>query len=175
MTIKPFVTVDVASFSRLEAAARRKAAEAAWKQQERAAQVMLSTVNEAVRRDFVYDRSPHRRKKGTTKLINSFTTRVDGTRGRFPVKAVLTIKPGVNAKKIAALNYGTNKTYTINPRNSPKLRFPKAGGKNAKWGNPKFLNAYGENNRAVLTVSREPFDGKHFMEEARDAGARSFG
>ena len=69
----------------------------------------------------------------------------------------LTTKPGVDAKKVAALNYGAKKNYTIPLRQ---------GGKKLAWG-----DAPGEITTVVSVVHRTPANSAkagRFMERARD-------
>ena len=59
-------------------------------------------------------RSGRRHKSNTTHLENSFTWRVEeGPDNGFPMRLVLTIKPGVSKAKIAALEYGVQREYVI--------------------------------------------------------------
>lgn len=108
-------------------------------------------------------RPTNRRKINTTHLDQSFTTRID-TSGK-EIRAVLTIKSGVNKKKIAALEYGTKHPYTIAPRNKPRLA----------WTNK-------DGTRTILpigqVVHRDPkpgtkeYDGIRMMKKARDRVVR---
>ena len=74
-------------------------------------------------------RSGNRHKENTTHLENSFDWRIEeGPDNGFPMRLVLTIKPGVSAKKIGALEYGVDREYTIEARDAEYLRWGTAPG-----------------------------------------------
>lgn len=69
-------------------------------------------------------RDGERHKTNTTHLENSFTHRVsEGGDQGFPMTLDLTIKPGVSARKIAALEFGVDREYEIVARNTKRLRW----------------------------------------------------
>lgn len=89
--------------------ARRMAAEDAA--------AMVAEVNAIVRTEYPR-REGRSHKANTTHLHESFTFKVvDGPRGP---QAILTIKPGVSAAKIAALEFGS-RPHDIDPRNGDTL------------------------------------------------------
>lgn len=63
-------------------------------------------------------------KANTTHLENSFTSRVtEGPNNGFPMRLELTTKPGVSAKKIAALEFGVDREYPIEAKRAKHLRW----------------------------------------------------
>lgn len=110
-------------------------------------------------------RDGERHKANTTHLENSFTHLVrEGGDNGFPMTLDLTIKPGVNAKKVAALNFGIDHEYEITAVNAEYLRWGDAPGditkpfqKSVTW------SPDGPNSKGIIA------NGYHFMERARDA------
>lgn len=85
-------------------------------------------------------RPVERRKVNTTHLDQSFTYRIDTTGGE--IRSVLTIKSGVNKKKIAALMFGTKHPYKIYPRKAKALAWTNPDGTRTvkKKGVPVYRN-----------------------------------
>lgn len=104
-----------------------------------------------------------RHKENTTHLENSFTHRIDeGGDGGFPMALDLTTKPGVNAKKVAALNFG-NPDHEITAVNTTYLRWGDAPPDiTAPFQKSVMWTASGPNGKGKAGV------GYHFMERARD-------
>jgi len=74
-------------------------------------------------------RSGERHKANTTHLENSFAWKIEeGPDNGFPMRLILTIKPGVSAKKIAALEYGVKREYVIEAKDAQYLRWGTAPG-----------------------------------------------
>lgn len=110
-------------------------------------------------------RSGPTHKPNTTHGEESFTSRVSGS--TFPFRVELTIKPGVDKRKIAALNFGIKKPYEIASRDGGPLA----------WDNP---TGYGRKVTLIKggVVQRNPkpgtpeYEGGHFLEQARDEVVR---
>lgn len=122
---------------------------------------------------------PNHRKPGPH-LRESFMYEID-TSSPYGASVRLTIKPGVNAKKVAALEYGTDKEYTISPSGTVfGQRNPSVGRARARkltnlgfQGRPTSLLRFpdpvtGEDVFARV-VRRDPFEGKHFMRRGVEA------
>lgn len=104
-------------------------------------------------RERTEERTGDRHKPNTTHLVNSWRGVVTRIGNRLVVS--LTIKPGVNAKKVAAIEYGAQRPYEIRARNGNRMVWEP-----------------GENGRrtgGAKVVQRQPFEGKHIMRDARDA------
>lgn len=70
-----------------------------------------------------------RHKRNTTHLDQSFQYRIiEGPQNGFPMRLELTTKPGVNAKKIAALEYGVQGEHVIEAKRTQFLRWGDAPG-----------------------------------------------
>lgn len=104
--IRPTVSISARSIDGVAADLSQRAAGRNYNRAIRAARLLEDNVEAIVRTDFDNARPPERRKPGI-KLINSFKGEVVGARGDARVAARLTIKPGVNAKKIGALEHGS--------------------------------------------------------------------
>ena len=127
---------------------------------------------------------PAHRKPGPH-LIESFTYEVDETSRGVAVN--LTIKRGVDAKKVAALNYGAKQPYTIAPsgiivgqggramkRKAAQRIINKSGigGRQGEW--LSWPDPGGGRDIFARVVEREPFEGKHFMERAVERAVAKF-
>lgn len=132
-------------------------AEAALDQYQRTEAAQLAARLEAEATNLANQRAPRRdgdrHKPNTTHLENSFRGIVTRT-GRRLILA-LTTKPGVNAKKVAAIEYGTDKPYEIRARTTERMVWEPGEG--------------GRRTGAAKVVQRQPFEGKHIMRDARDA------
>lgn len=74
-------------------------------------------------------RDGDRHKRNTTHLDQSFQYRIiEGPNDGFPMRLELTTKPGVNAKKIAALEYGVEGEHVIEAKRTTYLRWGDAPG-----------------------------------------------
>lgn len=91
-------------------------------------------------------------KANTTHLENSFRGVVTRSGNRLIIS--LTTKPGVSAKKVAAIEYGTDKPYEIRARTASRMVWEP--GQN------------GRRTGGATVVQRQPFEGKHIMRDARD-------
>lgn len=109
-------------------------------------------------------RPPDRRKRNTTHLDESFTFKVlrGNKPGGYPFRIELTTKPGVNAKKVAALNDGSP-PHEILPR-PPKQAL--------KWSSPDggttIVRKVGPNTTRIHPGNAPG----RFMEQARDTVVR---
>lgn len=137
--------------------------------------------------DIVSDELPRREgdrhKANTTHLEDSFTYHIiQGGDGGFPMTLELTIKPGVNAKKVAALEFGADHDYEISPSGvtagiggrSQRLttaRRAKLVSAGIAVQNTQWLRWEGDDGEDVFmhTVIHKAFPGVHFMSRARDA------
>lgn len=113
--------------------------------------------------------TPDHRKPGPH-LINSFTYKLDKTsRG---TKVTLTTLPGVNAKKVAALEYGVDHDYTIEPTGRITAKQNRAGLAGLRVRPVSLLRfpdpITGEDQYAPK-VTHKAFEGKHMMRRARAA------
>lgn len=171
------VTVTGKNIEKLTKRINDRAAIRAWDDANWVALRMEHHVVDIVSREFRNDRADDRRKKGTTKLINSFQGYVIGTRGQVPVHAQLGIKPGVNEKKVAALENGSP-AHWIDPGEKGWLSFPRdvtdEGTLENLAGRIRSRNAYG---RGPKFATNEPVfhpgnRAYRFMERARDRARR---
>jgi hypothetical protein len=154
-------------------AAVRAYNEAVWA----ARQMEIEVVNILEASPLILDRPPERRKAYATHLVNSFQGRVVGTRGQLPVVAVLGIKPGVNEKKIAALEYGSPSHEISGPNGLAFPRRPRGDSpdQRVRGGLRSTRAAYGRRTstgRADLFWTDTPVihpgnRGYHFMRDAR--------
>ncbi len=162
--IRPRVTISQGTVDKIIAQTRTQARPKA-----RAELEAFGTEWEVKVREIVQAELPRRdgvrHKTNTTHLENSFQARVvEGPNGGFPMRLELTTKPGVNAKKIAALEFGIKGTHPITAKRTKYLR----------WGDvPGDLEGSGF--KTVTWRSDGPNahgkiqGGYHFMERARDA------
>lgn len=163
MTIKVEMKISEQALKKLTNTIQANQAEKIWALAVRAGPIMEREVVEIVKSEMFWDRAPRRRKAHTIKLVNSFVAVVDGRRGSLQVTSRLTLKRGVNAKKVAALEYG-QREHEIPP--GPKgLAFPKGEAGETH----EARNAYGKNNyftpRSVVHPAQP---GYHMMRRARD-------
>ena len=163
MTIKVEVKIGQRSLDNLVKNIRRDQAEKAWELAVKAGPIMEVEVVRIIKREMFWDRPSARRKTNTIKLVNSFESVVDGTRGQMNVSSRLTLKRGVNAKKVAALEHGYG-SHEIPP--GPKgLAFPR--GEVGELHPAR--NAYGKNNYwTPNSVVHPGHAGYHMMRRARD-------
>lgn len=109
-------------------ATTRIARQSARLELERLGEAWVEEVTSIVQRELPR-RDGSRHKRNTTHLENSFQYRiVEGPNDGFPMRLELTTKPGVNAKKIAALEYGVPGTHQIKARRTQYLRWGDAPG-----------------------------------------------
>lgn len=170
MTIKPEITLSQRSLGTLEAVMTAAAIRTANTTARVAAEGMEREVVAIIKREMFWDRAPRRRKTQTTKLVNSFVGVVEGE-GTTRVTARLTLKSGVNAKKVAALEYGSP-PHEISPRGwdgeddgggSDFLWFP-----DPRQARGPAWNAYGPNNFRTKVVVHPGRAGFHMMRRARE-------
>ncbi len=159
--IRPRVTISQGTVDKIIAQTRTQARPKA-----RAELEAFGTEWEVKVREIVQAELPRRdgvrHKTNTTHLENSFQARVvEGPNGGFPMRLELTTKPGVNAKKIAALNFGVPDEHDIPtvPKTDGYLRWGDAAGD---------LRARGQTQVRWKPTGRIK-DGYHFMERARDS------
>jgi hypothetical protein len=128
--------------------------------------------------------SPDHRKPGPH-LRNSLTYKIkDEADG---VNVTLTIKPGVSAKKVAAINYGTEKPYVITPTGvvagqgglsrprssvTPALIRTGISIRPTQW--LRWPDPAGGKDVFRKIVFRKPFEGVHFLERGRAAAIAKF-
>lgn len=108
-----------------------------------------------------------RHKTNTTHLENSFTWRVEeGGDNGFPMRLVLTVKPGVSKAKIGALEFGVQREYVIPAAGKTiPLRWGDAPGdlaKEAAFSGQVTWKATGPNAKGKLASG-----GYRFMRRAR--------
>jgi hypothetical protein len=116
-----------------------------------------------------------------THLANSFTYVVErgSGPGGTPWNVYLTIKPGVSAGKIWALNYGSSggsNSYVILPRNVPRALEFSGPGTDYSYASGK--GAYGSRvlrPYANRTSTSGPREGTFFLERARDTVMQRYG
>lgn len=162
MTIKFEVKITKQTIDRLTKNFQGDQAEKVWDLATQAGPIMEKEVVEIIKSEMFWDRSPHRRHPHTIKLVNSFVAVIDGRRGDLAVQSRLTHKRGVNAKKIAALEFGSPPHEISGPNG---LKFPRGevGELN------RARNAYGKNNYFTPNPVVNPgFEGYHMMRRARD-------
>jgi hypothetical protein len=174
----------VAAFAR---AATRREAQRTFRRADRIGNQFALNVEDIVRRDFITNRPPHRRKTGELRLVNSFGYRVTGGPDDFPITVELDLRPGANERKIAALNFGwapfeteggvfpggkrvrPAETYTTRTGKTRRRRARIYQGKAARlYPNSKQRNAFGPNDTMPQGPMMDPgFRGKHFMQRAK--------
>lgn len=176
MVIK--VEIKNADLKRLNKRLTDRAAVRAFNEATFAAKVMEEEVVDIVGYYFNNERQGKRHKKGTTHLINSFRGFVRGVRGSLPVNAVLGIKPGVNEKKVAALEYGSP-PHEI--KGNPWLAFPRDVAEEGILENEaarrRIRNALGTGPKSQF-ATRNPVQhpgnaGYFFMKQARERARRA--
>lgn len=159
--IKPTVSITRTSVDQMTATLMREGAREARIMAEADAAAMLAVANSIIAEE-LQPRTGRRHKANTTHLANALTARVVQPRkGHFPITVELLPKPGVSAKKIAALEYGVDHEYPI-PKDGPKedgyLRWGSAPGDLRK----PFQKS------VTWKPTGKIRDGYHFMERARD-------
>lgn len=163
MTIRPVIRADGRFRDQFVGATKTQARRLARRElevigEEWEQEVRAIVSEELPRRDGV------RHKANTTHLENSFAHKVsEGGDAGFPMLLDLTIKPGVNAKKVAALNNGIDHEYEIEARNAPVLRWGDAPGDLVTPQKKVTWSPNGPNSKGIIA------GGYHFMERARDA------
>lgn len=174
------VSIKNADLKRLENRLTDRAAVRAYNVATTAAKIMEEEVVDIVGFYFINDRpggEGGRRKKGTTKLINSFRGFVRGTRGELPVDAVLGLKPGVNEKKVAALEHGSP-PHVI--QGEPWLFFPRGPGEEGTLDDfgarQRIIQAYGFGRKSGF-ATQQPIHhpgnvAYRFMAQARERARR---
>lgn len=162
MSIRPTIEFDRRSRDQFVGATREAARRLARAELTVAGQQWEEEVQNIVREELPR-RDGERHKANTTHLENSFTHQlVEGGDGGFPMVLNLTIKPGVSAAKVAALEFGNSNEYEIAPHSAKVLR----------WGDhPQDLHEprksviwspFGPTGKGILP------DGYKFMRRARD-------
>lgn len=155
--IRPVIRLTPRTRDQFAESTERQARAAARRELNEIGRAWVNEVEQITADEYQF-RVGDRHKENTTHLTNSFTYRVtEASGGGFPMRLQLTTKPGVSAKKVAALNYGAKKNYTIRPR---------AGKKALAWGDEP-----GEITNVQREVQRTPANSARagrFMERARD-------
>ena len=162
MTIRPVIVFDSRTRDQFVGATKAAARRLARAELQTAGRRWEEQVVELVQTELP-SRSGPRHKENTTHLENSFTHRVvEGGDGGFPMVLHLTIKPGVSAAKVAALEFGIDHEYEITANNAKVLR----------WGDhPQDLHEprksvtwspFGPTGKGILP------NGYRFMRNARD-------
>lgn len=160
--IKPSLTLTQTSVDAIAARMEANAAHEARIMAEADGRAMVALCEEYAAE--LEPRTGNRHKANTTHLANSFTYRVHQPRpGNFPITVELTIKPGVNAKKIAALEYGVKGEHTI----TAGTKNPDA--KYLRWGNAPGDLTTPFKRSVTWRPTGKIATGYHFMERARDA------
>jgi hypothetical protein len=164
VTIRPVIRADERFREQFIGATKTQARRLARRElevigEEWEAEVRNIVAEELPRRDGV------RHKPNTTHLENSFTHQViEGGDSGFPMLLDLTTKPGVSAKKVAALNHGIDHEYEITATNAEFLRWGDAPGDITKpFQKTVTWRPDGPNSKGIIA------GGYHFMERARDA------
>lgn len=107
-------------------------------------------------------REGYRHKANTTHLENSFAHKVtEGGDGGFPMLLDLTTKPGVSAKKVAALNNGVDHEYEISVREDGEAEY-------LRWGEAPGDLTKPFQKSVIWKPTGRIAQGYHFMERARD-------
>lgn len=160
--IKPSVTITQTSVDAIAARMVANAAHEARIMAEADGQAMVALCVEYASE--LEERTGNRHKANTTHLKNSFTYKVHQPRpGQFPITVELTTKPGVNAKKIAALEFGVKQEHTI----TAGTRTP--GAKYLRWGTAPGDLTTPFKKSVTWKPTGKIQQGYHFMERARDA------
>ena len=124
-----------------------------------AALEMYDECRRIIRKELINDRPGHRRKNGM-KIINSFEATVSGE-GTPRVTAHLETKSGARHKAVAALEYGWDLTYIMEPREHEFLWTPDPS-------RGRSHQAYGSQTKRFPYVVRPPHPGYGFMRRARE-------
>lgn len=161
MTIRPEVTLSSTELGKLTDALGRVTKQRADRAAARAADEMVAEVQNVIAATLIEDRAPHRRKKNTTALINSFEGIVLGKlrNGVLVPSAVLRTKRGVSAAKVASLELGSS-PHRI--EGDPHLWFP-----DPRRDRSPAWYAFGPNNFRTPLVGHPGNQAYGFMEEAR--------
>lgn len=126
--IRPVVNIQQRTRDQFVQQTTRAAARAAERELVEIGEAWVAEVTKIVQEELPR-RDGRRHKTNTTHLDQSFQYRIrTGPDGGFPMRLELTVKPGVNSKKIAALEFGNPGTYTITARNAEHLRWGSAPG-----------------------------------------------
>lgn len=121
--IRPRIQVSPRTRDQFVNAARGQARRAARRELGQIGEAWVDEVTKIVQAELPR-RDGVRHKRNTTHLEESFQYRVvEGPDRGFPMRLELTTKPGVNAKKIAALEYGIKKQYPIEAKRAKSLRW----------------------------------------------------
>lgn len=170
MSIRPVVRLTERSREQFVGATRAGARRLAHAELETMGKAWEAEAGEIIQAELPR-RDGARHKANTTHLENSLTHRVvEGGDQGFPMLLDLTIKPGVSAAKVAALNFGIDHEYEITAKNAKALRWgdapgdlTQAGLKSVTW------SPTGPNSKGIIA------NGYHFMERARDRVLARFG
>lgn len=111
--------------------------------------------------------NPDHRKPGPH-LIESFTYTTERTADGIAVSLIT--KPGVNAKKVAAIEYGAKSDYTIEPSgrvSAKQHRAGLAGLRVTPVGILRFPDPVTGKDQYAPKVTHKAFEGKHMMSRAR--------
>lgn len=163
---KPSITLTRSSNRSLGDKIYADAARKARRMAEHDAALMLQIANGIIASELP-DRSGHRHKENTTHMSQSLAAKVDQpTRGKFPISAKLTIKPGVNAAKVAALEYGVKGNHTI----TAGTKTP--GAKYLRHGREPGMLRKEKLHSVVWKPTGQIALGYHFMKRAHDAVVR---
>jgi hypothetical protein len=128
--IRPTITFTSRSREQLVQAVRGQARPVVRRDLEEMGEEWEREIQKIINRDVLRRRDGVRHKANTTHLENSFTHRIEeGPNDGFPMRLVLTTKPGVNSKKIGALEHG-NPPHFIpkQPKSDGFLRWGTAPG-----------------------------------------------
>lgn len=160
--IRPRVTITQTSIDAMAARLYGNAAHEARIMAEADGAAMLAIANDIIDAELPR-RDGDRHKTNTTHLDSALTYVVEQPRANaFPITVALTIKPGVSAAKVAALEFGVQGEHQI----TAGTRTP--GAKHLRWG-----TAPGDLRKPYQkTVTWKPTgriaEGYHFMQRARD-------
>ncbi len=92
---------------------------------------VVAEANKIIETEFVTDRDPLRRRKGTRHLAGSISVNAVTSEGGFPIKLVAS--SGAPKAKVNALEFGS-RPHPIVARNAPFLVFPSVKGSAAERG-----------------------------------------
>jgi hypothetical protein len=167
MTIKPRIKVSSGQRQRNGQAVldgskpviRRKAAQLG--------KMMVDEGTQIIGAEFITDRPPRRRRSSDIRLINALKFEVEESGDK--ITSVLTIKRGVNTKKVATMNNGS-RPHDIVPRNARFLVFPAPRGGTGRAN--AITNAYSSGPNVKAKRVRHPgrsrtARGTKFMQRAR--------
>lgn len=163
MTIRPVIRADARFIDQFVGATRTQARRLARAELEVIGREWEDEVRAIVSEELPR-RDGDRHKANTTHLENSFTHSIsEGGDSGFPMLLDLTTKPGVSAKKVAALEYGVPGEHEISTTKR-SLRWGDVPGDLATPGLKSVTwKPDGPNSKGIIA------GGYHFMERARDA------